>query len=77
MWAPLPALFYDRLLAASKTEGTVVFLLFLSDYAGYFATTGLLLYKGLGTDHRKDVLRPAYCCAKGWGRTIGRTRVRS
>ena len=40
MWAPLPALFYDRILAASQTQGTVVFLIFLSDWAGYVGTTG-------------------------------------
>lgn len=34
MWACLPALLYDRLLAASNTQGTVVFCIFLSDWAG-------------------------------------------
>eukprot|EP00039_Didymoeca_costata_P031589 m.35565 g.35565 ORF g.35565 m.35565 type:complete len:481 (+) comp8893_c0_seq2:361-1803(+) len=49
MWAPLPALVYDRLLAASMTPGTVMGVIFMSDCAGYVGTTALLLYKGLGS----------------------------
>lgn len=36
---------YDRLLAASGTPGTTVFLIFLSDATGYLGTTALLLLK--------------------------------
>lgn len=44
-YAPLGSLMYDRLLAASGTPGTTVFLIFLSDATGYLGTTALLLLK--------------------------------
>ena len=44
-YAPLGSLMYDRLLAASGTPGTTVFLIFLSDATGYVGTTILLLFK--------------------------------
>ncbi|KAL1530866.1 hypothetical protein AB1Y20_001760 [Prymnesium parvum] len=40
--------FFDRLLAASSTEGTCSFLIFLSDFCGYCASISLLLYRDFG-----------------------------
>ena len=39
--------FLDRLLAASHSEGTIVFLQFISDGSGWFGTVGILFWKSL------------------------------
>ena len=39
---------YERLFAATRTEGTCVFLIFLSDFAGYVVTIAMLLYQSFG-----------------------------
>jgi hypothetical protein len=44
---------YDRLIAITRTEGTCVFLAFLSDGLGYLGTIAILLYKtySSGSEH--------------------------
>ena len=42
--------FFDRLLAASNSEGTIVFLQFISDGTGWFGTVGILFWKSLVAD---------------------------
>ena len=37
--------FFDRMLAATRTEGTCSFLIFLSDFCGYGVSVTLLLYQ--------------------------------
>ena len=43
----LGAPFIERLLAATKTTGTISFLVFLSDFAGYAVSISLLLWQDL------------------------------
>ena len=38
----------------STSSGTVVFLIFLSDWAGYVGTTGLLVYQGVAVSDGDD-----------------------
>ena len=40
----------ERLLAATRTKGTIAFFVFLSDCCGYVVSIGLLLYQDLGED---------------------------
>jgi len=46
--------FFDRLLAASRTEGTCSFLIFLSDFFGYVASVSLLLYQDFSPQSADD-----------------------
>ena len=39
--------FFDRLLAASNSEGTIIFLQFISDGTGWLGTVGILFWKSL------------------------------
>ncbi len=39
---------FDRLIAATRTDGTCTFLVFANDLAGYVGTVALLLYQSLG-----------------------------
>ena len=41
--------FYERMFAATRTEGTISFLVFASDCFGYVVTTTLLLYQDFGS----------------------------
>ena len=41
--------FYERLFAATRTEGTISFLVFASDCFGYVVATSLLLYQDFGS----------------------------
>ena len=47
--------FFERLLAASGSEGTIVFLQFISDGCGWLGTIAILFWKNLGTDRHADV----------------------
>ena len=47
--------FFDRLLAASHSEGTIVFLQFISDGTGWFGTVGILFWKSLLADPNMPV----------------------
>lgn len=42
--------FVDRLLAATRTEGTCSFLVFLSDFCGYVVSVFLLLHRDFGSN---------------------------
>ena len=42
---PFCGSFFDRLIAATRTPGTAVFLVFLADGVGYVGTFAMLLYK--------------------------------
>ena len=42
--------FLDRLLAASRSEGTIVFLQFISDGSGWLGTVFILFWKSLSAD---------------------------
>eukprot|EP00730_Choanoeca_flexa_P014428 TRINITY_DN6308_c0_g1_i1.p1 TRINITY_DN6308_c0_g1~~TRINITY_DN6308_c0_g1_i1.p1 ORF type:complete len:440 (+),score=62.09 TRINITY_DN6308_c0_g1_i1:138-1457(+) len=44
-WLPSQAILFDRILSASDTSGTSVFLIFATDGLGYVGTLGLLFYK--------------------------------
>ena len=44
-YTPTGSFLYDRLIAATGTEGSVSFLVFLSDGLGYIAVAGVLLAK--------------------------------
>ena len=46
-WGPLGSLMFERLLAASGTPGTAIFLIYLSDGCGYLGTMSLLVYHGV------------------------------
>ena len=47
--------FFDRLLAASKNEGTIIFLQFISDGTGWCGTVILLFWKSLWVDKNMPV----------------------
>jgi uncharacterized membrane protein YwzB len=44
-WLPSQAILFDRILSASDTPGTSVFLIFATDFLGYVGTLALLFYK--------------------------------
>eukprot|EP00045_Choanoeca_perplexa_P005507 m.46603 g.46603 ORF g.46603 m.46603 type:complete len:443 (-) comp13159_c0_seq1:8-1336(-) len=44
-WLPSQAILFDRILSASDTPGTSVFLIFATDFLGYVGTLALLIYK--------------------------------
>jgi hypothetical protein len=46
-YAPIGAMFYDRLMGALQEEGTAVFMINVSDTCGYVGTVVLLIYKSL------------------------------
>ena len=47
-FALLGAPLNERLLAATRTQGTIAFLVFLSDCCGYAVSVALLLYNDFG-----------------------------
>lgn len=47
-YVPFNCVLYDRLIAATGTVGTAGFLIYVSDAAGYFGSTSLLLAKSFG-----------------------------
>ena len=47
--------FLDRLLAASGSEGTIVFLQFISDGSGWLGTVFILFWKNLSADKNMSV----------------------
>eukprot|EP00730_Choanoeca_flexa_P003876 TRINITY_DN11531_c1_g1_i4.p1 TRINITY_DN11531_c1_g1~~TRINITY_DN11531_c1_g1_i4.p1 ORF type:complete len:461 (+),score=57.19 TRINITY_DN11531_c1_g1_i4:16-1398(+) len=53
--APFSGSLYDRLVAATGTEGTCVFLVFMADGLAYVGTVAMLLYK-LSTDGNQSAL---------------------
>ena len=46
-YSVMGAPFYDRLLATTRTEGTISVLIFLSDMFGYAVTVSMLLFQDL------------------------------
>ena len=55
MYTPTGSFLFDRLMAATCTEGTTSFLIFLSDGLGYFAVMGVLFAKTFGASDSVDV----------------------
>lgn len=53
-WLPSQAIIIDRILSATHTAGTSVFLIFATDGLGYAGTLALLFYKSFG--HISNVL---------------------
>ena len=49
-YTPSQALIFDRILGATRTPGTCVFLVFATDGLAYVGTIALLLYKSLAKD---------------------------
>lgn len=49
-YAPAQAILFDRILGATRTPGTCVFLIFATDGLAYVGTIALLLYKSLAPD---------------------------
>jgi hypothetical protein len=49
-YTPSQALIFDRILGATRTPGTCVFLIFATDGLAYVGTIALLLYKSLAKD---------------------------
>jgi hypothetical protein len=84
---PFSGAFFDRLIAATRTRGTAVFLVFLADGVGYLGTLALLLYKtaaGGGCRTRGCSRRGRTCLRLRWWRaalcrrctSVGRRRGR-
>eukprot|EP01047_Picozoa_sp_COSAG01_P069579 COSAG01_NODE_10329_length_2192_cov_1.258481_3_plen_294_part_00 len=49
-YVPIGAMFYDRLIGALRCPGTAVFMINVSDSAGYVGTICLVLYKNYGSE---------------------------
>ena len=47
-YVPIGAMYYDRLVGALRCPATAVFMINLSDSAGYIGTIVLVLYKNFG-----------------------------
>ena len=67
--------FFDRMLAATRTEGTCSFLIFLSDFCGYCVSVTLLLYQDFApqpaeasNDHSREL---HFFLSMFWGCTGG------
>eukprot|EP00041_Stephanoeca_diplocostata_P009876 m.155645 g.155645 ORF g.155645 m.155645 type:complete len:288 (-) comp17936_c1_seq26:828-1691(-) len=59
-YIPTGSFLYDRLLAATKTEGTSTFLVFMSDGLAYLVVVGTLFAKALTGLGKSDSAGPVY-----------------
>jgi len=41
---PMSGVLFERLIGATKTSGTMVFLIYITDFVGYIGTIGFLLW---------------------------------
>ena len=53
---PFSGALFDRLMAATRTVGTSVFLVFIGDGTAYVGTVSLLMYKSFGQGNTMDYL---------------------
>eukprot|EP00736_Rhodelphis_marinus_P013491 Rmarinus@m.13031 len=54
IYVPYNCILFDRMFAAFKVEGTCVFVMYLSDSAGYLGSFGVLLYNNFNGDDDDD-----------------------
>lgn len=62
-YVPFGCVLFDRMLAATGTVGTAVFLIYLADASGYAGSVGLVLYKEFG---HADMSKLAFLRASGY-----------
>ena len=62
-YVPFGSVLFDRLMASTRTTGTAVFAIYVTDAVGYTGSVGMQLYKDLG---HHDVSRLEFFLAFTW-----------